>query len=113
MSAKSSPPVPVPGDSRKEEIRAAQVRMLYCNVNVGVVITIVAATILGRLQWAVIPHPIIFGWWLCMLLVALARFTLGRLWWRAAPSGVKTRRWSTAFTAGAGLAGTGWGAASI
>jgi signal transduction histidine kinase/CheY-like chemotaxis protein len=113
MSAKSSFPVPVRGDSRKEEIRAAQVRMLYRNVNVGVAITIVAATILGRLQWAVIPHPIILGWWLCMLLVAVARFTLGRLWWRAAPSGVETRKWSTAFTAGAGLAGTGWGAASI
>ena len=113
MSVKSSSLAPVRGDSRKEEIRAAQVRMLYSNVNVGVVITIVAATILGRLEWAVIPHPIIFGWWLCMLLVAVARFALGRLWWRAAPSGVETRRWSTAFTAGAGLAGTGWGAASI
>ena len=113
MIANSSSPVPVRGDSRNEEIRAAQVRMLYSNVNVGVVITVVAATILGRLQWAVIPHPIILGWWLCMFLVAVARFTLGRLWRSAAPSGVETRRWSAAFTAGAGLAGIGWGAGSI
>src|SRR5690242_6688890 len=113
MSAKSSPMASVQGDSRKQQVRAAQVGMLYSNVDVGVLVTVVAAAILGRLQWAVIPHLAILGWLLCMFLVAAARFTLGRLWCRAAPSGSATRKWSTAFTIGAGLAGTGWGAASI
>jgi signal transduction histidine kinase/ActR/RegA family two-component response regulator len=113
MSSKSSSVVPVQEDSRKQQIRAAQVRMLYCNVNVAVLVTVVAATILSRLQWAVIPHRIVLAWWLCMFLVAVARFTLARSWWRAAPLEVEPRRWATAFTIGAGLAGTGWGAASI
>jgi len=87
--------------------------MLYTNVNDGVVVTVVASTILARLQWAIIQHRIILGWWLCMCMVAAARFALGRRWWRAAPLGVEAKKWDTAFTIGAGLAGTGWGAASI
>jgi signal transduction histidine kinase/CheY-like chemotaxis protein len=87
--------------------------MLYSNVNVGVAVTIVAATVLGRLQWAVVPHRIIFGWWLGTFLIAVARFALGQRYWRAAPSIVETRHWETAGTIGAGLAGAVWGAAGI
>ncbi len=48
-----------------------------------------------------------------MFLVAAARFILGRCYWRTAPPGRETRRWSAAFAIGAGLAGAGWGAAGI
>lgn len=115
MTANSSPAevAHLQGDSRGRQISAAQVRMLYGNVNVGVVVTLVAATILGRLQWGVISHRIILGWCLFTFLIAAARFTLGRHYRRAAPSSLKTRNWATAFTIGAGLAGAGWGAAGI
>jgi hypothetical protein len=114
MSANSSPAAAqIQRDSRKRQIRAAQVRMLYGNVNVGVAVTLVAATILGRLQWAVIPHVVVLGWWLCMLLIAVARFTLGWRYRHIAPSSLESRKWETACTMGAGLAGAGWGAAGI
>jgi signal transduction histidine kinase len=114
MSANSSPAVVLAqGESRIRQIRAAQVRMLYSNVNVGVVVTVVAATVLGRLQWAVVPHSIILSWWLATFLVAVARFILGWRYSRAAPSILKIKRWGTAFTIGAGLAGAAWGAAGI
>jgi len=114
MSANSSPAVVhVQKHSRKRQIRAAQVRMLYGSGNVGVVVTLVAATVLGRLQWAVIPHAVVLSWWLCMLLVALARFTLGRRYWRVGASSLESRRWGIGFTLGAGLAGAGWGAAGV
>src|SRR5580700_781572 len=114
MNANSSTAaVQVQRDSRKRQIRAAQVGMLYGSVNVGVVVTLVAATVLGRLQWAVIPHAIVLGWWLCMLLVAVARFTLGRRYWRVARLSRESRRWDITFILGAGLAGAGWGAAGF
>jgi signal transduction histidine kinase/ActR/RegA family two-component response regulator len=48
-----------------------------------------------------------------MFLVAIARFTLGRRYRRVAALSPESRRWGTAFTIGAGLAGAGWGAAGI
>src|SRR5579862_6460205 len=114
MSAHSSSAVvPDQRDSRGQLIRAAQVELLYSNVNVGVVVNLVAATVLGRLQWAVIPHKNILGWWLGTLLVTVGRFSLGRLYLRATTAGRKTRTWATAFTIGAALSGAGWGAACI
>src|SRR5579864_6278375 len=114
MSVAASPTVlPSDADSREQQVFAAQVRMLYSNVNVSVAVTVVASIVLGRLQWAVIPHPFILGWWFCTFLIAVARFTLGRLYWRAASSRLETRRWGTAFTIGAALAGAAWGAASV
>jgi signal transduction histidine kinase/ActR/RegA family two-component response regulator len=114
MSVNSSPAVVrVPRDSRNREIHAAQVRLLYGNGNVGVVVTVVAATVLGRLQWRVIPHAVVLGWWLCMFLVAAARFTLGWRYRRVAPLSLEAGVWGTAFTIGAGLAGVAWGAAGV
>jgi signal transduction histidine kinase/ActR/RegA family two-component response regulator len=80
---------------------------------VAVVVNVVAATFLGRLQWAVVPHRIILGWCLCTFLIAAARFILGRRYGHAAPSNLETRWWGTAFTIGVGLAGTAWGVAGF
>jgi len=92
---------------------AEQVRLLYANADVGIGITLVAALILSRLQWSAVPHLVILGWCLYMFLVPMARFTLGRLYWRTAPSSLEASKWGTAFTIGAGLAGAGWGAAGV
>src|SRR6266542_6714167 len=115
MTPSSSPAEAAYGhrDSRRRQILAAQVRLLYSNANVGVVVTLVATAILGRLQWGVAPHFIIIGWCLYMFLVSVGRFTLGRRYWRTAPSSVDTSRWGAAFAIGAGLAGAGWAAAGI
>jgi signal transduction histidine kinase/CheY-like chemotaxis protein len=100
-------------DPQKPKIRSAQVHMLYSNVNVGVVVTVAAATILCSLQWSVIPHDTVLTWWTCMFLVSVARFALGWRWRHASRSSTETGKWGTAFTVGAALAGAGWGAASI
>jgi len=120
MLPSSSPAAPAHRDSRRQKILRAQVRLLYSNTNIAVGVTLVATPVLGRLQWSVAPHPTILGWCLYMLLIAAARFTLGRLYWRrgrsaagTAPSGPQTGRWGAAFAIGAGLAGAGWGAAGI
>jgi Domain of unknown function (DUF3883) len=115
MPPSSSPPeaAHVHRDSRRRQILAEQVRLLYCNANVAIGVTLVATAILGHLQWGVVPHLVILGWCLYMFLVSVGRFTLKRRYWRAKPSSIETRMWGAAFAIGAGLAGAGWGAAGI
>jgi signal transduction histidine kinase/CheY-like chemotaxis protein len=100
-------------DCRRRQVLAAQVRLLYGNANVGVGVTLVATSILGYLQWEVVAHPVVLSWCLYMFLVATGRFTLASRYWRSARSSLETRRWRAGFAVGAGLAGTGWGAAGI
>jgi signal transduction histidine kinase/ActR/RegA family two-component response regulator len=104
---------PVHQDPRKREILSAQVRLLYANANIAVGVTILAATILGRLQWGIVPKSVILGWWLYMTLVSAARYALARRYRHASPGSTDIRKWRAAFAVGAGLAGAGWGGAGI
>ena len=99
--------------SRKQQILAAEIRLLYSNANVGAGVTLIAASILAYLQWEVVPHPIILCWWLYMVLVSVARFTLARRYWDTSPTGTAVSRWGATYAGIAGLAGAGWGAAGI
>jgi signal transduction histidine kinase/ActR/RegA family two-component response regulator len=99
-------------DGRKLQVRAEQVRLLYANANVGVGVTVLVASVLSFLQWQVIPHSIVLGWFVYMLTVSAARFALAQLYWRA-PAKCTTGQWGVAFAVGAGLSGAGWGAASV
>ena len=98
---------------RKRQVRAAQIRLLYSNVSTGIVVTVLAAPILGYVQWGVIRRSIVVVWLVYMLLVTSARFVLARRYWRTSPSGMEDRWWGVAFTIGAGMAAAGWGAAGI
>jgi signal transduction histidine kinase/ActR/RegA family two-component response regulator len=100
-------------DCRRQEVLAAQVGLLYSNASVGFWVTLIATSILARLQWRDVAHPVLFSWWLYMFLLAAARFILAWRYRRSARSALKTRRWRTGFAIGAGLAGFGWAAAGI
>ena len=104
---------PTHRDSIEQQILAAQVKLLYGNANAGVWATLVVAPLLGRLQWGVTPHPVILGWCLYMIVVAVARFALASRYRRTVPPNLKTTNWGDAFAVGAGLAGLGWGAAGV
>lgn len=101
------------GDCRERKVLAAQVRMLYGNASFASGVTLVAASILGRLQWEVTAHPLVLSWCLYMFLVAAGRFILARRYWRSAPSDLETGRWLAGFVVGVGLAGCGWGATAV
>ena len=100
-------------DSTPRQVFAAQIGLLYDGTNVGVAVTLVAASILARLQWGSISHSVILGWWVCLCLVAAARFALRRAYLSAARSGRNANRWGAAFAIGSGLSGVAWGAAGI
>jgi signal transduction histidine kinase/ActR/RegA family two-component response regulator len=96
-----------------QQIRASQVRLLFGNANLGVAVTVVATSILARLQWTVIPHGTIAAWSLYMFAMSAARFALDRRYWRTSPARRDVERWGAAFAVGAGMSGAGWGAAGV
>src|SRR5271156_4226235 len=100
-------------DSPQEQLLPAQLKLLYANANLGVVINVLAATILGGLQWGLVPQPVVVGWWLYITLVSVARYVLARRYWHASPTPKDVGKWRTVFTVGVGLTGAGWGAAGI
>ena len=98
-------------DSRSQEILSAQIRLLYANANIGVGVTIVAATTLALLQWRIVPKFLVLGWWLYMMLISVSRGALALRYRRASPGYTEIGGWRAAITIGAGLAGIGWGGA--
>ena len=109
----TAPIARVDRDFSSQELLPAQLRLLYGNANLGVVINILAATVLGGLQWGVVAKPLVFSWWIYILLVSVARYELARHYWHAAPAPTDSNKWRTVFIAGVALTGAGWGAAGI
>ncbi|MGA7236954.1 MAG: ATP-binding protein [Bryobacteraceae bacterium] len=100
-------------DPRQEKILAAQVRLLYANRDIAAAVTVAATATLGRLQWNVASGPVVLGWCVYMVLVAIVRIVLAARYARASPEDLNSRRWGAAFAIGAALAGAGWGGAGI
>ena len=97
-----------------EQILLAQFRLLYANANLGIVVTLVVATILSALQWSVISRPVIVSWWLSMGLICALRY--GLTLQSAATQATElatTRRHRLLYVSGVGLSGVGWGAAGV
>jgi signal transduction histidine kinase/ActR/RegA family two-component response regulator len=100
-------------NQRRQEILLAQVRLLYANIYPGIGVTVIAAAILGRLQWKFVSHSVVVGWWVYIALTAAARYAVARHLRVASPGATQARRWAALFAIGAGLAGAGWGGAGI
>lgn len=100
-------------DTRKQQVYAEQVRLLYGNANAGIWVTIVAASALGFLQWKVISHRIVIAWLIYMLAISAVRFALARRYRRAATTDTNPRQWANVFILNTALSALGWGTAGI
>jgi signal transduction histidine kinase/CheY-like chemotaxis protein len=98
---------------RNQEVLSAQVRLLNANTGLAVCVTIITATVLGRLQWGLVSNSLIVRWWAYMALVSAARYAAARRFRDATPSLVETPKWCVGFALSAGLSGAGWGAAGV
>jgi signal transduction histidine kinase/ActR/RegA family two-component response regulator len=107
------PSVSVARESSSQQLLPAQLRLLYANASLGVVINILAATVLSGLQWGVVAKRLVFAWWIYILLVSVARYAVARHYWHASPAPTDSNKWRTVFIAGVALTGAGWGAAGI
>ncbi|HEX8924399.1 MAG TPA: histidine kinase dimerization/phospho-acceptor domain-containing protein, partial [Terriglobales bacterium] len=98
---------------REPEILHAQIQLLYGNAQIAAAVTLFAAGLLSALEWPVIRHPIVLGWFAGMCVVASCRYVVARRYSPASAGVGLNERWRMAAAFGAGLAGFGWGAAGI
>jgi signal transduction histidine kinase/ActR/RegA family two-component response regulator len=95
------------------EIRAAQVRMLYEQVSSALIATSVNAIILSTVLWRQVPGPLLSGWLVAVLLVALARHRLSRTYLRNVPTTADCAPWKKYCTYGVAASGALWGFAGF
>ena len=106
-------PNPTLDDQRRRQVQAAQTRLLYENANIGIVVTVVIASLLAYALWDVVSPAVAWAWLLYMLLASAARSFIVHRYWRAPAREDDDNRWHAAFVVGAALAAAGWAAAAI
>src|ERR1043166_9864976 len=84
-------PEQLDSNQRRQEILLAQVRLLCANANSGVCVAIVAAAILGYLQWDFVSHSAVVAWWIYMALATAARYAVARYFRDASPPPTEPR----------------------
>lgn len=95
--------------SLEQEVRAEQVRLLYRNAPVGILVNVANTIITLVVLWGQIPQHTLLIWVAFMLLVVLGRSTLLFAYRRAPEVASDQPHWSILFSIGAACAGAGWG----
>ncbi len=101
------------GEERRQQVHAAETRLLYENATTGIAATLVIASLLAYAQWDAGQSFSVSAWLLYLLLVSAARFVLVRRYWGASPSDTEYGRWRAMFVVGAAMAAGGWGAGAF
>lgn len=104
---------PAVGITAGNKLHAEQVRLLYRPFRASIAATIVAAILLVLIQWRVINHDILIGWFLAIVVVTLLRMVLAELYFRREPDDSESERWAQRFIVGTAVAGATWGAAGV
>ena len=105
--------VPSPPAERPQAIEQDTLRLLYANSIVGVVASLVLATVVAVFHWPIISHGVVIGWWGSMALLTTAR-AISIVRFRRSPSReTSTFPWFAWYVAGTALSGIAWGAAGI
>jgi hypothetical protein len=96
-----------------QQIRAAQIRLLYEQLPSALTATIVNAVILIAVLWEQIPHPLLIGWLVPILLFVAGRYALRRAYLRKAVQGEEALRWGRRYLYGVAANGLLWGIAGF
>ena len=99
------------GFDHRQEIRAAQVRLLFEQLPSALLATVVNAGILTAILWSNVSRSLLAGWFLLVLLVASGREVHRRTYLHRNPAGNQSQRWSRQFLCGVAANGALWGAA--
>ena len=95
----------------RQEILAAQVRLLFEQLPSAVFATVVNAAILTAVMWSDASQHLLAGWLVSILLVAVGRDVHRRTYLRRNPSGNQYQRWGRQYLYGVAANGVLWGAA--
>src|SRR5579862_6488711 len=77
---------PTPAHAWEHAVRGEQIRLLYENTALSAVVTMAVSSVLGFLQWPVIPHGTVVAWVSYMFVVSIGRFDLWQMYRRRVPS---------------------------
>ena len=100
-------------EERPRQIEAEQLKLLYAQVPIAFVVSVVNATILVFFLRTEVPVPTLVTWWTLLVGIYCARLTLMSRYRQAEPGVAETRQWRSRFLIGAASAGCGWGATGI
>jgi hypothetical protein len=95
------------------QVYANQVKQLYKRFPVTVFINVIIATMLVVVQWPVVKHGVLVGWWSGIVLITAIRWVFAILYKKSAPAFDKTGAWGTGFFVGSVCAGLAWGSAAF
>ena len=102
-----------PASHEHPQLYAEQVRLLYRNAPLGLIATLINSAVLVFILRSVVPHWILATWFVCILLVSIARL-VQLSWFRRVPSeSSDVGHWGTWFVIGLALSGIIWGSAGI
>lgn len=96
-----------------DRIYAILVTHIYMRSNIGIIATVVNASILVFILWEQILHWILMAWFSILMLVSLIRFILNIKFQRAAGRTKEIRRWGQLLFIGIGISGILWGSTAI
>jgi signal transduction histidine kinase len=95
----------------RQEIRAAQVRLLFEQLPSALFATLVNAAILTAVLWRDVSQRLLIGWLLLILLLALGRHANRRAYDGRSSADNESLRWGRQYLYGAAANGVLWGAA--
>ena len=98
-----------PSDAPPLDLTAEQVAVLYKNVPIGIIATIVNATILVTLEWPVVSHGTLLLWLFAMYAVSGFRTWLLVGYHRQRPASWRSAEWYRWSIVGSTMAAFGWG----
>jgi signal transduction histidine kinase len=97
-----------------QEVRVAQIRLLYQHTPSALIATLINAAIMVFVLWEQLPAVWLIGWFVAIALVVLGRFGLLRVYFSARPlAGAESRRWEHHYLFGVALNGVLWGIAGF
>jgi signal transduction histidine kinase/ActR/RegA family two-component response regulator len=99
------------GLDHSQEIRAAQVRLLYEQLPSALLATIVNATILIAILWREVSQAALMGWWLVVLAVALGRYIHRRSYLGSPSENTDSLNWERRHIYSVAANGVLWGLA--
>src|SRR5215831_13654069 len=94
---------------QKQEIQAAQVKLLFEQLPSALFATLINAAILIAVLWKQVSQPLLVGWLLVILLHALARYGHGRAYLRSSSPSAESLRWGRQYLSGVATNGLLWG----
>jgi len=102
-----------PREERSVLVRAEQIKLAYTSLPTAILGALFVAAILVMVQWPVIEHTLLWGWFTSIALISGIRIWLAYAFKRAAPDPQESEPWGRIFQIITLFAGLAWGSTSI